>query len=431
MWQRVCLARIAALAALVTLAWPAQSSPTAPEDEDEAADAGASPENNAPAGRYVDAYATVPTTTPACSLREPVCVRATAELGTRSVAVLRVLAASERAYRSYVDALGWPRVEPGARLDLVLHANAERVVDGPRDMLAAFDRGAMTAWLDARDTTPCALESQAARAVASQLLARASPALDDTSRRARSTALAALVEPCVDTMERPARDALLRDHARGIVQGDTGIDVFYTWLDNERGTHAGATLLALGALIGTSTPAGAAAWTNEPDTFDALRRTFQGALYKEEGEGGLYTDFAVWRSTGARYDEHALDAHGTWPAAARAFRSRVPLAPTGAAYLAFDASGAQGARLRIEASWETHAKMAWLFVRLDASQNVLSIQRVAQLARATDCAATSEPIGDARTLLIVGVHTGHPVYQLDPDDGDLEPHGWELRVQGL
>lgn len=412
-------------------------------DEREAARDGGDP-SAAPGheGRWMTASPSFANASRACSFRAPICVRSLS--GVSVSFTKRVLASAEHAYLTYVTALRWPAIEAGATLELVAHVGEEIAFDAPRALASIFDRGSVVTWLDALRGERCAAETQSARAVALHLLARSNPALDLFGRHARATSLAALAEPCVDETERFARATFVREHERGVVSvheathrpgvSAAGVDVFYTWIDAERGTQPGATLLAFAALTQTTTAPEAARWHNEPDTFDALRRSFRTAVYKEDGEGELFTAFAQWRALEATSpalirDEAALDAHQRWPTSAIAIRPKRPLDPTAASYVLFDASDVpKQAQLRLEATWETHAKMMWSITRLDEKGHALSTRRIAQATRATSANATTEPINGAHQLLITAVHTGHPIYQLDPDDDEAEPHAWQLYV---
>jgi hypothetical protein len=231
------------------------------------------------------------------------------------------------------------------------------------------------------------------------------------------------------------------------VAGDAymrGAALFFWWLDYSFGASPGAIVRALWALSATSTRLGAARWNDEPDGYDVLRTTFRNALMSESTVDDLWLDFAVARAfigdadDGEKLPESRplggagrvrLDWDVAWPDHPRRLASAEGVAPTGATYIRIDHHGApSGARLRVEASWEEHARMRWAVVKLDEAGREKARIAVPSVDRAPDAQMSVVDLDGVARILIVGTNTGDPLYPFDPDDEIWEPHGWTLTI---
>jgi hypothetical protein len=268
-----------------------------------------------------------------------------------------------------------------------------------------------------------------ARAVADQVVLATAPRTAQAMRMGLSEYLAEFAEPCAVSENAPREQRFLRRRDVALWGGDLELALgsawFYRWFDASFGRGTGGTIAAMLALAATK-------GEPEPDVLDVLATSFVGNTATAEGLDLLLADFAVARAhVDALYMDSAFtDWSVAWPDQPRSLLPKGPLAPTGASYVLVDTSQVPAtARLRLEIEWETHAKMKWVAVRLAKSGAILSRQILASQTRATHVNATV-PVDQASSLLLVGVHTGHPVYALDPDEGEWEPHSWMLSLAG-
>jgi hypothetical protein len=103
--------------------------------------------------------------------------------------------------------------------------------------------------------------------------------------------------------------------------------------------------------------------------------------------------------------------------------------PTGASYVVVSTAGApEGARLRIEATWEEHAKMRVAFLRLDKAGNELARVRVHAPPLAHDAQMTVADLRGTDRVIVVTTNVGDPSFHFDPDDVVHEPHGYTLTL---
>lgn len=408
----------------------------------------------------------------ACSPRVPVCVHAS---GARDgAATLAALAAFERAWETLTGALAVPApdvdpytlaydvflVEPGTTL-AATHLEA-------RDARTRFDSARAFTTVDRRVRAGCALDALAAREIARASLFRVAPATEPATALAQTTYLAQLAVPCsialaadeVLAFQSMANRTFVDAHAgdEAAVAGGArttapspidrlfaaGASVFWARLDWAYGRTPGGIVTASWALHPTTTPAGAARWTNEPDTFDVLRTTFKGALSTRSTVDDLWLDFAIARAfLGSADDGQHLPELRTlgdaarvplawdvpWPTAPRRLAPRTPVYPTGASYLAIGHAGARpGARLRVEIEWEEHSLFHWAFVKLDAAGRELGRVVIPTTERATQAQMTLVDLDRVDRVLLVGVNVGDPGYAFDPDDEVWEPHGWLVTI---
>src|SRR5262249_43364126 len=132
--------------------------------------------------------------------------------------------------------------------------------------------------------------------------------------------------------------------------------------------------------------------------------SFKNALSSDSTVEDLFVEFAAARALlGPRDDGTVLpearslgaalalqfDWTIDWPTTARRLAPARPLAPTGSSYvLVRHAGAARGARLRLEATWEEHAAIRWLVVKLDAQGREIGRVPVNALPRDTQAQAT-------------------------------------------
>ena len=134
-------------------------------------------------------------------------------------------------------------------------------------------------------------------------------------------------------------------------------------------------LRGLFALRASKSPLDAPRFVNEPDAFDVLAKSFKDKLFEGSTLDDLLVEFSLSRARfGTPADGGAVAALADvprvrndweipWPTAARRLAPGYPVEPTGASYVVVSTAGApDGARLRIEASWEEHAKMRVAFL---------------------------------------------------------------------
>jgi hypothetical protein len=383
------------------------------------------------------AGATPTPATAACSFRYPVCVQMGP--GTATAFVLAVLAAAERAWATLTGALGLP--PPDGDLDGRWRVYVVDRVDGGGTALpiavdprARFDR-ASSFGLIGRDTPPgCALDVALARAVARGSLWRSAPSTDEGGARAEAEVLARLATTCAPGdedqavfQEQPERTVVDPSSA----SFDRGASLFFEWLDARFGREPGALVVGLWALAPTQTPAGASRWTGSPGGFDVLRVSLKDALWPGSTLDDIFARFAVERAVGLAARAPRFSWRLPWPATARRLASPIPPAPTGASYVLVARDGAPpGSKLRLEAAWEDYCRMRWIAVKLDANGKPAAELPIASLDRATRASMTVESLDDAHDVLVVGVNVGSTEHPFDPDQGEWEPHGWLLTLEG-
>jgi hypothetical protein len=397
----------------------------------------------------------------ACSFRRPLCVH-----GTRATpphVVLATLAAGERAWGVLTGALRLPAPDgdPGTgAFDVYLVADAPGVAMAAldlRDPRAVLDRASAFAVVDATLPEGCARDAAVARAVARGAVWRASPATDLATARAESAYLARLMEPCAMALpdgvdrfqahpERALTDTWAEERPLEGEAFDRGAALFYWWLDVSFGAEPGAVVRALWALTPTSTPAGSFRWMGRPHGFDVLQASFKGVLGTGSTLDDLLLEFAVARAFVGDADDgqHLPESRGlgaagrvrhewdiAWPTTPRRLASGAGVAPTGATFIGIDHGGAPpGSRLRVEASWEEHAKMRWAVVKLDAAGRATVMLPIPSRERGTDAQMTVADLDDVARILLVGTNTGDPTYPFDPNDEVWEPHGWTVTFAG-
>ncbi len=360
------------------------------------------------------------------------------------------------------------------------------------DPRSPLDRASGYARLSRRLGPGCALEVAVTRVVVRGVLLRTAPGADEGSAQAEAQAVTELLVPCApvraaaqylsfqqhperalvsrlagesgqrfEALHEPSLWTVTPTRAAGPVTakppaedvGATGLDdrggaphalgaaLFYRWLDRGFASEPGAVLRGLFALRAAKTPPGSVRWANEPDTFDVLGKSFSGKLFQGSKLEDLLVEFALSRSRfGALVEGGASAALGDappvridwdvpWPSAPRRLAPAHPLEPTGASYLVVHRNGApKGSRLRVEATWEEHAKMRIAFLRLDQAGRELSRGRVACAPLAVEAQMSIADLDETDRLIIVVTNVGDPSFHFDPDDVVFEPHGYELTL---
>lgn len=397
----------------------------------------------------------------ACSFRHPICVNAARRIAPD--VALAVLDAADRAWDSITGSLGLPAPDPDPdtrAYDVYfadLGGRGAMTLFGERDVRSRVDRASAFTLLDNRVTRGCALDALVAREVARASLFRAAPATDEGTARAQTTYLAQLMVPCAMSEtadgaaffqshpERGFADAWPESDARAGAAFAAGASLFHGWLDYSFGRAPGSLVRATWALAPTMTELSAFRWHNEPDSFDVLRETFKNSLSNGSTLDDLLLEFGVARAffgaadDGAHYPESRTlgeaarlrrDWEIEWPQKPRRLSSPAAgLAPLGMTCIAMKRDGAaRGARLRVEAAWEQHAKMKWAVVKLDARGKEIGHLVVPSHDRAVEAQMTVVDLDDVASLLLIGVATGDGLYPFDPDDEAWEPHGWLLTV---
>jgi len=401
---------------------------------------------NGPAVEYAARPAS--TSQRACSSRIPVCVHTRAlEDGPAAMAAL---AAFERTWPTLTQTLGAPAPDPDPdtlAYDVFVAPEPELVETylEARDVRSNVDRGRAFTRVDPSVRPGCRLDARVATAIARASLFRVAPATDAGSAVAQTHYLAELAVPCATALSSDAvatfqanADAALTDTRLGR-RFSQGAATFWNRLEWAFGRQPGGLVTTTWALHPTTTPVGARAWTNEPDTFDVLRASFKGALSTGSTIADLWLDFGVARAFfGSAVHAPELRTHGVdvplawdipWPTKPRRLAPRVPVAPTGASYVLVRHAGASpGARLRVEIDWEEHALFRWAFVKLDADGREMGRVVVPTRERATSAQMTLAALDGIDRVLLVGVNAGDPAYAFDPDDDVFEPHGWLLTI---
>ena len=408
----------------------------------------------------------------ACSFQKPICVYGAPQTEPRLV--LAALASAESAWDVAIKALALPA--PDADTDGTTRAYRIYLVDragttpsatllSARDVRSTMDRATAFTLVD-RALAGCALDGAIAREVVRASLWRVAPATDDGSARAETAYLARLIAPpCAtgaldgaDRFQGHPQHALVdtwsgvaRPSAIAADEYERGAALFYWWLDAHFGNEPGDLVRNTWALTPTGTALGAWLWNNHPNGFDVLRTTFKNGFGPSTTLDDLFVRFAVARAffgaadDGAPYHLEESRALGdparvaldwgersgseiAWPAKARRFVAPEGVAPSGAAYVLVHMDGAPtGAKLRVEAEWESFTRMRWVAVMLDGDGKDLREHPITGLDRATSAQASIYDLEGAAAVLLVGVALGDWRYDFDPDDV-WEPHGWMLTV---
>jgi hypothetical protein len=369
-----------------------------------------------------------------CSLHHPLCIRAAP--GTALRLQLDVVAAADRAWEVITGALRVPAPEGalGDPWEVYLVDGVQgraRVVSDERDPRSRYDRESTFALVDPATPVGCGLDFALARAVAEGSLRREAPATDMASARAQSEEVARLATPCAppdDDAEFQATPwRCLFDSSSEPF--DRGASLFVEWIDATFGSEPGAVVLGAWALAPTRTEPSAWRWSGSPSTFDVLRMSLKGAFGPETTFDDVLLKFAATRAAIVPHPELAWSL--PWPILARRVTPAAPVAPTGVSYVRVDHKGAPpGAKLRLEAQWEDYARMRWVVLKRDAADRTLSELAVTSTDRATAASMTIEELDGVDNLLIVVQNLGSTEHAFNPNQGEWEPHGWLLTLEG-
>ncbi|WP_437967551.1 hypothetical protein WMF04_49790 [Sorangium sp. So ce260] len=395
----------------------------------------------------------------ACSFALPACVHAPAEVP--GAALLESLAHLEAAMRAY-DALGLPRPLPDGALggspsyDLYLERGPRR---GParvgHDLRAIgerFDAASAFAVIAAPGRGGCASASDAAYALGHAVAVRLDAGAEEGALAMAASYLAAIAAPCA-AEELAAIDAFQRAPERALTGAALGaLDgalLFPWYLDDAYGTGTPAQVaMSLLAIAAQSTPAGAARFHAEPDTFDALRASLR-ARGKDLDD--LLLEFAIARAfLGSRSDgAHLSDAERLgdfgrvrfeWSLPYATLPRRVaplrPIEPTGATYLWLDLSAENAgdrpdlaaAEITFVADWELPALFRWAIVKVDRQGAEAGRVEVAGIFGSTRAQRTVVGLDGLSGLLLVGVNAGSMIRSrpFDPDDAPFMPHAYTV-----
>ena len=348
-----------------------------------------------------------------------------------------MLDAADRAWETLTETMGAPAPEGG--LDGLWRVQLADSVDGGgdallegRDPVGRFDRASSFARVQRSLPAGCSLDLALARAVARGSLWRAAPATDEASARGEAETLALLATPCA-AGDDEAR--VFQSHPeRALVDPvspayERGAALFFGWVDATFGAEPGALVVGLWALAPTRTPVGAPRWAGRPTGFDVLRTSLKSALWEGSTLDDVFVRFAVARAS--MTPPARLAWHVGWPAQPRRLAAPEPVAPTGASYVVVDHAGAApGAKLRMEAEWEDFGRMRWVITKLDGAGHALAELPVVSLDRGTHASMSVESLDGVDRVLIVGVNVGSTEAGFDPDQGEWEPHGWLLTLEG-
>jgi hypothetical protein len=370
-----------------------------------------------------------------CSLRHALCVHFLPGVPT-SLPLLAV-GAAERAWDVFDGALALPL--PDVDLDGAWHiylsdavpVDARALLDG-RDPRAGYDRGTSFAVVDRATAPGCALDAAMARALARAAIWRAAPGTDEASANSLAEAIVSLAAPCTD--ERQNRSEFQSHPERTIADPssytfDLGASAYFEWLDATYARDVCGLLRGLLSLAPTRTPPSAWRWSATPTGYDVLRASLKGVLSTDSTLDDVIVRFALER---ARLTPSArLSWHIPWPEHGRRLASPEPVSPLGASYVLVDHAGAPAqAKLRLEAQWEDYGRMRWVVLKLDAHGRTTAEVSVTSLDRGTLASLTVESLEGVDSLLIVGVNVGSTEHPFDPDQGEWEPHGWLLTLEG-
>lgn len=413
----------------------------------------------------------------ACAHHEAVCVWG--KVGDEAT-LLAALAHAEGALAGLRGPLRMALPDAGqltGSFDLVLvesDVEGELVLD-ERDPRSPLDRGAGYGRLSRRLDRGCALQVAVTRLVVRGLVLRTAPGADEGSAQAEAQAVTELLVPCAplrasaayltfqehperalvsrlagdgggrfEASHEPAVWGLASVDDRGGAPHALGAALFYRWLDRSYGTEPGAVLRGLIALRGHKTPPSTARWVNEPDAFDVLEKSFAGRLFEGSKLEDLLVEFALSRAQFGRSPLGGpggasaalgdappvrLDWDVPWPSAPRRFGPAFPLEPTGSSYIVVRTAGAPaGARLRVEAAWEEHAKLRVAFLRVDKAGRELSRGRIASSPIALEAQMSIAELDQAERVVLVVTNVGDPSFHFDPDDVVFEPHAFGLTI---
>lgn len=285
------------------------------------------------------------------------------------------------------------------------------------------------------------MERAATLCVAEAIALRLDPAETPHTRRAFATGIwwtvglpTSLDVEAVDRVQRAPHRAVMD---RELSWTSEGSAIWFEYLEASLGAASpGVLSTALLSASAQVTPAGAAEWHNEPDTYDVLLHTFGES---EQRMAQTLGDFAVSRAFAGDRDDGEHPAAVAWAGsyAAPTFdwvlsfsklpkRVRLtPVEPTGAALVWLDLDRVPpSTTLAFQAEWEPPAKFRWQLVKLDADGHELGRIDVPFQERERQAEARIVDLEGVSALIVVGAHlervdVDHP---FDPDVAPFEPH---------
>jgi hypothetical protein len=348
-----------------------------------------------------------------------------------------VVTAVDRAWETLVGVIGVPQPERGMDGQWNLYLG-DAVDGGGQAYLVALDPrtrfalGSSFGRID-RSASGCMLDLAVARAVAQGSLLASSPTTAKGLGLAESEELARLATPCAAFDDDEA--AFQSEPERTLVDGSStsfarGGAAFFEWLDARFGRAPGAMVPALWALTPDRADVRSASGRSVATAFDVLATSLRGAFTSAATLDEVFVGFAVARV--AMWPPVLPAWNVSWPARPRRLVSPIPVSPTGASYVVIHREGAApGTRLRLEAEWEDYARMRWVVLKLDSGGGTLGQIRVSSPDRATKAALTLDAMDGIDRVVVVGVNVGSTEHAFSPAQGEWEPHGWMLTIEGL
>lgn len=284
----------------------------------------------------------------------------------------------------------------------------------------------------------CVRPRELAGALGHALLAGQDGALEPNAAAMLSGYLATLARPCalaeaqeLDVAQRaPERSFPGRRGAPG-----RGSFLFPWFLEDSFGSgELGKLTVSLAAISSQRTKAGPL--LDEPDLFDSLRIT---QLRNQTSLGQTLLDFAVARAfLGSRSDGlHLADVEQygelarpriEWSVTHKSLPRRLaplrPIEALGATYLFVDLAGiTPDAEITFVADWEEPVAFRWALIKLDKDGAELGRTDAVPVLGETHIEKTVRQLGDAGSLLIVGLNEGEGRRDEPFDPGRLREEG--------
>lgn len=363
-----------------------------------------------------------------CDAERRFCAHPTGAGSVPERALVEILAAANDAFDALL-ALGLPRPkcdgENGGdpRIDLYVDPTAPdaRAFVDPGSTGPGFDRG--SGFIVAPPFgVGCGSKSRLAAAVGKLILIGQDSALEPNALEMLGGYLGHLASPC-SIAELEAIDTLQRAPERtpigGLGEEEPASFLFPWFIEDRYGTgEPGKLAVALASISGQITPADRPL-VDEPDMFDALRVTQHN---NKTSLAETMLEFSIARAfLGSRSDElHMRDVakYGDlarprmewsvkYASLPRTLAPLRPIEPLGATYVYVDLTGADASsEVTLAVDWEPPVGFAWAILKLAADGSEIGRKELIPLLGATHVEATVRDLGQAASLLIVGVHEG-------------------------